>query len=40
MLVDFVPTSQDIPRATNGALFTMIENDLLFAEANHTPSRC
>ena len=35
MLVDFVPTiDQDIPRATNGALFAMIESDLLFAEAN------
>ena len=35
MLVDFVPNATlDIPRATNGALFTMIENDLLFAEAN------
>lgn len=35
MLVDFVPTvTQDIPRATNGALFNMIESDLSFAEAN------
>lgn len=35
ILVDFVPTiDQDLPRATNGLLFTMIENDLTFAEAN------
>ncbi len=35
MLVNFVPSiEQDLPRATNGALFAMIESDLLFAEAN------
>ncbi len=35
MLVDRVPGTYDrIPRSTNGALFTFIESDLLFAEAN------
>ena len=35
MLLDRVPvTTDDIPRATNGELFSFIENDLAFAEAN------
>lgn len=35
MLLDRVPvTTDDIPRATNGELFSFIENDLAFAQAN------
>jgi hypothetical protein len=38
MLVDFVPVYPDInpkiPRSTNGQIFTFIESDLAFAEAN------
>ena len=35
MLVDRVPvTSDDFPRSTNAALYTFIEGDLAFAEAN------
>lgn len=35
MLVDRVPTiSEDFPRSTNGALYTFIEGDLAYAEAN------
>jgi hypothetical protein len=35
MLVDFVPVAnQDIPRATNGQVFGLIESDLAFAKAN------
>lgn len=35
MLLDFVPTiEQDVPRSTNGALYTLIENDLNYAETN------
>lgn len=35
MKVDFVPTTQQaIPRATNGEVFQLIEDDLAFAEAN------
>ena len=37
MKVDFVPSAlQDIPRATNGEVFELIESDLAFAEANIT----
>jgi hypothetical protein len=35
MLVDFVPApDQDIPRSTNGQVFSFIESDLAFAQAN------
>ena len=35
MLVDRVPSiNEDIPRSTNGALYTFIEGDLTYAEAN------
>ncbi|MDO4728254.1 MAG: RagB/SusD family nutrient uptake outer membrane protein [Bacteroidota bacterium] len=37
MKLDFVPTpNQQIPRATNGEIFALIESDLAFAEANLT----
>lgn len=37
MKVDFVPSiEQDLPRATNGEIYTMIEEDLLYAENNLT----
>ncbi len=37
MLVNFVPSVQQIlPRATNGQIYDMIEDDLLFAENNLT----
>jgi hypothetical protein len=35
MLVDFVPTAnQDIPRSPNGAIFDLIERDLLYVDSN------
>lgn len=37
MKLDFVPTAQqDVPRSTNGDVYSLIESDLLFAENNIT----
>jgi starch-binding outer membrane protein, SusD/RagB family len=39
MVLDFVPTTlQKVPRSTNGQVFTFIENDLTYAQANLTTS--